>query len=161
MCYPIRARYGRDQHQVSNANPVARAGSGVLAIIAGTGILAFGIYDQHHWVPEYHLCKSGIGQLGQAFNSDASHMCTTPNILGPLAVWAIVIGVITIIVGGIKMLPDRRPTGSPNATGTPTARTATTVSSGGSACAECGKQIIAGRMGDHMKSQHAGTPPAS
>ena len=78
----------------------------VLIIIAGLGYV-YPISDQGYTIPQMNdLCKSGVGQLGQLFSTDAQENCRIANYM-TLGIYGLgIIGIILIIVGAV--VPSKR-----------------------------------------------------
>lgn len=74
--------------------------------LAGLGYI-YPVGSDGQTIPQFNdMCKSGIGQLGQLFSSDAQENCRIANYM-TLGVYGFgIIGVILIIVGAV--VPSKR-----------------------------------------------------
>ncbi|HEX3899349.1 MAG TPA: hypothetical protein VHW74_09255 [Mycobacteriales bacterium] len=73
----------------------------VAALIAGIVVFIVGIHMHHTWAPRKAVCDSSLGQLGQAFNTDAESMCSHASSRLDIA-WALIVAGVGLFIVGLK-----------------------------------------------------------
>jgi hypothetical protein len=90
--------------------------TGVIALVAGVVLLAGGIVDHLLAAPKAALCDSGLGQLGQAFDTTVAHDCGLVTALESAVGWLIVVGILAALLGIAVLFSSRqaqRPAAAP------------------------------------------------
>lgn len=85
---------------------IAPAVAGV--VLTAAGLLLDTVPLHHATIPQWNgLCASGIGQVGQFFDSSAQHDCAVASLADHLIGWLVGTGLVMLALCGVIWLARR------------------------------------------------------